>query len=91
MEMELVSTNSERIILVIGATGQQWGAVYRHLQKKGFISCVHSKVQGIAGLRPSSAQPSGEVITELQAPMPDAWMPHSARISSTSRKLRPNT
>jgi len=28
--------NSERIILVTGATGQQGGAVYQHLQKKGF-------------------------------------------------------
>ena len=28
--------NSERTILVTGATGQQGGAVYRHLQKKGF-------------------------------------------------------
>lgn len=35
-EMELVSNNSERIILVIGATGRQGGAVYQHLQKKGF-------------------------------------------------------
>jgi uncharacterized protein YbjT (DUF2867 family) len=34
--MELVSNNSERIILVTGATGRQGGAVYRHLQKKGF-------------------------------------------------------
>jgi uncharacterized protein YbjT (DUF2867 family) len=34
--MELVSKNSERIILVTGATGRQGGAVYRHLQKKGF-------------------------------------------------------
>ena len=34
--MELVSKNSERIILVTGATGQQGGAVYRHLQKKRF-------------------------------------------------------
>jgi uncharacterized protein YbjT (DUF2867 family) len=31
-----VSKNSERIILVTGATGRQGGAVYRHLQKKGF-------------------------------------------------------
>jgi uncharacterized protein YbjT (DUF2867 family) len=31
-----VSTNSERIILVTGATGRQGGAVYQHLQKKGF-------------------------------------------------------
>lgn len=28
--------NSERIILVTGATGRQGGAVYRHLQKEGF-------------------------------------------------------
>ncbi|HYY30305.1 MAG TPA: NmrA/HSCARG family protein [Chthoniobacterales bacterium] len=35
-EMELVSKNSERIILVTGATGQQGGAVYQHLQKKGY-------------------------------------------------------
>ena len=35
-EMELVSKKSERIILVTGATGQQGGAVYRHLQNKGF-------------------------------------------------------
>jgi NADP-dependent 3-hydroxy acid dehydrogenase YdfG len=34
--MELVSNNSERIILVTGATGRQGGAVYQHLQKKGF-------------------------------------------------------
>ena len=31
-----VSKNSERIILVTGATGRQGGAVYRHLQEKGF-------------------------------------------------------
>lgn len=31
-----MSKNSERTILVTGATGQQGGAVYRHLQKKGF-------------------------------------------------------
>jgi len=31
-----VSNNSERIILVTGATGRQGGAVYQHLQKKGF-------------------------------------------------------
>ncbi|WP_158821278.1 NmrA/HSCARG family protein [Granulicella sp. S156] len=30
------SKNSERIILVTGATGRQGGAVYRQLQKKGF-------------------------------------------------------
>jgi uncharacterized protein YbjT (DUF2867 family) len=30
------SKNGERIILVTGATGRQGGAVYRHLQKKGF-------------------------------------------------------
>jgi uncharacterized protein YbjT (DUF2867 family) len=34
--MALVSKNSERIILVTGATGRQGGAVYQHLQKKGF-------------------------------------------------------
>jgi uncharacterized protein YbjT (DUF2867 family) len=34
--MEFMSKNSERIILVTGATGQQGGAVYRHLQKKGY-------------------------------------------------------
>jgi uncharacterized protein YbjT (DUF2867 family) len=32
------SKNSERIILVTGATGRQGGAVCRHLQKKGFKS-----------------------------------------------------
>ncbi len=32
----LVSKKSERIILVTGATGRQGGAVYKHLQKKGF-------------------------------------------------------
>jgi uncharacterized protein YbjT (DUF2867 family) len=31
-----MSNNSERIILVMGATGRQGGAVYQHLQKKGF-------------------------------------------------------
>ena len=31
-----MSNNSERIILVLGATGRQGGAVYPHLQKKGF-------------------------------------------------------
>jgi uncharacterized protein YbjT (DUF2867 family) len=31
-----VSNNSERTILVTGATGRQGGAVYRHLQKKRF-------------------------------------------------------
>jgi uncharacterized protein YbjT (DUF2867 family) len=31
-----MANNSERIILVTGATGQQGGAVYRHLQRKGF-------------------------------------------------------
>jgi uncharacterized protein YbjT (DUF2867 family) len=31
-----VSKNSERIILVTGATGRQGGTVYRQLQKKGF-------------------------------------------------------
>ena len=35
-EMTAVSKNSERIILVTGATGRQGGAVYQHLQKKGF-------------------------------------------------------
>jgi nucleoside-diphosphate-sugar epimerase len=35
-EMERVSKNSERIILVTGATGQQGGAVYQHLQNKGY-------------------------------------------------------
>ena len=36
MEMELASNNSERVILITGATGRQGGAVYRHLRKKGF-------------------------------------------------------
>jgi uncharacterized protein YbjT (DUF2867 family) len=31
-----VSNHSDRIILVTGATGQQGGAVYRHLQNKGY-------------------------------------------------------
>ena len=31
-----MSHNSERIILVTGTTGQQGGAVYRHLRKKGY-------------------------------------------------------
>ena len=31
-----MSTNSERIILVTGATGRQGGAVYQQLRKKGF-------------------------------------------------------
>jgi uncharacterized protein YbjT (DUF2867 family) len=31
-----VSKNNEQIILVTGATGRQGGAVYRHLQKKGW-------------------------------------------------------
>ncbi len=31
-----MSNNSDRIILVLGATGQQGGAVYRHLQSKGY-------------------------------------------------------
>jgi uncharacterized protein YbjT (DUF2867 family) len=31
-----VSKNSERIILVTGATGRQGGTVYRQLQKEGF-------------------------------------------------------
>ena len=31
-----VSKNSERIILVTGATGRQGAAVRQHLQKKGF-------------------------------------------------------
>jgi len=31
-----VSNNSERVILITGATGRQGGAVYRHLRKKGF-------------------------------------------------------
>ena len=35
-EMELASKKNERIILVTGATGQQGGAVFRRLQKKGF-------------------------------------------------------
>jgi uncharacterized protein YbjT (DUF2867 family) len=34
--MELMSKNSERIILVTGATGRQGGAVYQHLKKNGF-------------------------------------------------------
>jgi uncharacterized protein YbjT (DUF2867 family) len=34
--MELVSKNSERTILVTGATGRQGGAVYQHLRTKGF-------------------------------------------------------
>jgi uncharacterized protein YbjT (DUF2867 family) len=34
--MELVSKNSQRIVLVTGATGGQGSAVYQHLQKKGF-------------------------------------------------------
>jgi hypothetical protein len=34
------------------------------------------KVPGIAGLRPSRAQPTGEVSPELQAPMPDAFVGH---------------
>jgi uncharacterized protein YbjT (DUF2867 family) len=34
--MEVVPKNSERIILVTGATGRQGTAVYGHLQKKGF-------------------------------------------------------
>jgi len=34
--MELASKKNERIILVTGATGQQGGAVFRRLQKKGF-------------------------------------------------------
>ena len=32
--------NSERLILVTGATGRQGGAVYQHLQKKGFKLCA---------------------------------------------------
>lgn len=31
-----MSHNSERVILVTGATGQQGGAVYQHLRKRGF-------------------------------------------------------
>ena len=31
-----VPKNNEQIILVTGATGRQGGAVYQHLQKKGF-------------------------------------------------------
>jgi uncharacterized protein YbjT (DUF2867 family) len=31
--MELVPKNSERIILVTGATGRQGGTVFQHLQK----------------------------------------------------------
>jgi uncharacterized protein YbjT (DUF2867 family) len=31
-----VSNHNDRIILVTGATGQQGGAVYRHLQNKGY-------------------------------------------------------
>ena len=31
-----MSKNSERTILVTGATGRQGGAAYQHLQKKGF-------------------------------------------------------
>jgi uncharacterized protein YbjT (DUF2867 family) len=34
--MEFMSKNSERIILVTGATGRQGGAVHRHLREKGF-------------------------------------------------------
>jgi uncharacterized protein YbjT (DUF2867 family) len=34
--MELMSKNSERIILVTGATGRQGGAVYQHLKKNRF-------------------------------------------------------
>src|SRR5579859_815142 len=53
------------------------------------------KMPGVAGLRSSPTQPPGEVRTELQAPVPElSWvttMPRSARISSTSRKLRLNT
>jgi uncharacterized protein YbjT (DUF2867 family) len=30
------SKNNDQIILVTGATGRQGGAVYQHLQKKGF-------------------------------------------------------
>lgn len=31
-----MSKNSERIILVTGATGRQGSTVYRHLRKQGF-------------------------------------------------------
>ena len=31
-----MSNNSQRTILIIGATGQQGGAAYRHLRKRGF-------------------------------------------------------
>ena len=31
-----MSNNSQRTILVVGATGQQGGAAYRHLRKRGF-------------------------------------------------------
>ena len=31
-----VPKNNEQIILVTGVTGRQGGAVYQHLQKKGF-------------------------------------------------------
>jgi hypothetical protein len=34
------------------------------------------EVPGIAGPRPSSAQPAGELGTEVQAPMPDAFVGH---------------
>ena len=31
-----MANNSQRTILITGATGQQGGAAYRHLSKRGF-------------------------------------------------------
>jgi hypothetical protein len=47
-EMELVSKSSKRIILATGATGQQGGAVYQHLQKKGYkLRALAERIDGI--------------------------------------------
>jgi uncharacterized protein YbjT (DUF2867 family) len=50
--MELVSKNSERTILVAGATGRQGGAVYQHLKKKGFTLRALVRDPNSNGARP---------------------------------------
>jgi uncharacterized protein YbjT (DUF2867 family) len=70
--MELVSTNSERIILVTGATGRQGGAVYQQLRKKE--SASRALVRGPASKQARQLIGYGEKVFQGSLDDPDSLM-----------------
>ena len=67
-----MSKNSERIILVTGATGKQGGAVYRHLQKKGFK--LRALVRNLASDQARQLIGHGEEVLQGNLDDPDSLM-----------------